>query len=74
MVSVQETSVTGERTEMHLFRDWCWLGTADDSSSLDMLLEAPPRAAFDLDIYRILCKRLPRLRVHVFPPEPAAVC
>ena len=66
-VSVQETSLTGERTDVHLFRDWCWLGTADDPSSLQALLDAPPRAAFDLDIYRILCKRLPRLRVHTFP-------
>jgi DNA polymerase-3 subunit epsilon len=69
MVSVQETNLTGERTDVHLFRDWCWLGTADDASSLQALLEAPPRAAFDLDIYRILCKRLSRLRVHTYPRD-----
>ena len=68
-VSVRETSLTGERTDVHLFRDWCWLGTADDPSSLHALLDAPPRAAFDLDIYRILCKRLPRLRVHTYPRD-----
>jgi DNA polymerase III subunit epsilon len=73
IVSIQETNVTGERTDVHLFRDWCWLGTARDERSLQELFEAPPRAAFDLDIYRILCKRLPRLRVRVFAPEPAAV-
>ena len=66
IISIQETSLTGERT-VHLFRDWCWLGTAGDAGSLHALLEAPPRTAFDLDIYRILCKRLPRLRVHTFP-------
>jgi DNA polymerase-3 subunit epsilon len=71
IVSTQETSLTGERTDVHLFRDWCWLGTAGDEGSLQALLEAPPRAAFDLDIYRILCKRLPRLRVHAFPQERA---
>jgi DNA polymerase-3 subunit epsilon len=69
IVSVQETSLTGERTDVHLFRDWCWLGTADDPSSLHALLDAPPRAAFDLDIYRILCKRLSRLRVHTYPRD-----
>ena len=73
MVSIQETNLTGERTDVHLFRDWCWLGTADDASSLQALLEAPPRAAFDLDIYRILCKRLPRLRVHTFPQHPSTL-
>ena len=71
IISVRETSLTGERTDVHLFRDWCWLGTADDPSSLHALLEAPPRAAFDLDIYRILCKRLPRLRVHTHPRDLA---
>ena len=69
IVSVQETSLTGERTDVHLFRDWCWLGTADDPSALHALLDAPPRAAFDLDIYRILCKRLSRLRVHTYPRD-----
>jgi len=69
IISVHETSLTGERTDVHLFRDWCWLGTADDASSLHTLLDAPPRAAFDLDIYRILCKRLPRLRVHTHPRD-----
>ncbi|HEY8623977.1 MAG TPA: GIY-YIG nuclease family protein, partial [Casimicrobiaceae bacterium] len=66
IISIQETSLSGERTDVHLFRDWCWLGSARDLSSLHALLDAPPRAAFDLDIYRILCKRLPRLRVHTF--------
>jgi DNA polymerase-3 subunit epsilon len=69
IISIQETSLTGERTDVHLFRDWCWLGTVADEGSLHALLEAPPRAAFDLDIYRLLCKRLPRLRVHAFPRD-----
>ena len=73
IVSIQETSLTGERTDVHLFRDWCWLGTARDESSLQSLLEAPPRGAFDLDIYRILRKRLPMLRVHELTPQPVAV-
>jgi DNA polymerase-3 subunit epsilon len=71
IISIQETSLTGERTDVHLFRDWCWLGTVGDEGSLQALLEAPPRAAFDLDIYRILRKRLPRLRVHAFAHDPS---
>ena len=73
IISIQETSLAGERTDVHLFRDWCWLGTATDPGSLHALLEAPPRVAFDLDIYRILCKRLPRLRVHTLPHATSAV-
>jgi len=72
MVSIQETNLTGERTDVHLFRDWCWLGSASDEGSLHELIQTPPRAAFDLDIYRILCKRLPRLRVHAIPHDLTA--
>jgi DNA polymerase III subunit epsilon len=72
IVSVQETSLTGERTDIHLLRDWCWLGTASDEGALQALLDAPPRAAFDLDIYRLLCKRLPRLRVRAHGRQLAA--
>jgi hypothetical protein len=60
---VEETSLTGERTDIHLLRDWCWLGSASDDGSLRALLESPMRPEFDLDIYRMLRKRLPRLQV-----------
>jgi len=62
-IGVLETSPTGERTELHMFRDWCWLGTARDESELYAILEAPPRGTFDLDIYRLLVKRLPRATI-----------
>jgi DNA polymerase III subunit epsilon len=67
-IGVRETSITGERAELHIFRDWCWLATARDESELQAVLEAPPRVAFDLDIYRLLVKRLPRLAVLPFGP------
>jgi DNA polymerase-3 subunit epsilon len=63
MVGVREASVTGERNEIHVFRDWCWLGRARDQSELQSILDAPPRSEFDLDIYRLLVRRLPRARI-----------
>ena len=63
LIGVRETSITGERIELHVFRDWCWLATAREESELQAILEAPPRAPFDLDIYRLLVKRLPRSTV-----------
>jgi DNA polymerase-3 subunit epsilon len=62
-IGVREVSLTGERTELHVFGDWCWLGTARDESDLHAILEAPPRCAFDLDIYRLLVKHLPRATI-----------
>lgn len=63
MVAVPETDVLADRTDVHVFRDWCWLGTAHDESELGALVDAPPRGEFDLDIYRLLVKKLPRLKV-----------
>ena len=36
----RKTGLTGERTYVHLFRDWCWLGTVGDEGSLRALLKA----------------------------------
>ena len=54
---VREAGADGERTDVHLLRDWCWLGTAHDEGELGRLLDAPPRLAFDLDVTRLLLRR-----------------
>ena len=66
-IGVREISITGERSELHVFRHWCWLATARDEGELQALCEAPPRAQFDLDIYRLLVKHLPRASVLPLP-------
>ncbi|HUH94492.1 MAG TPA: exonuclease domain-containing protein [Casimicrobiaceae bacterium] len=63
LAGVQESSLLAARSEVHVFCDWCWLGTARDEADLGALIEAPPRAEFDLDIYRLLARRLGRLKV-----------
>ena len=63
IVGARELSLTGQLTQVHVLRDWCWLGTARDDSELQSLLETPPRVEFDLDIYRLLVKRLPAANV-----------
>ncbi len=62
IAAVRETSLTGERTDVHLFCDWCWLGSARDHGDLQELIDSPPRPRFDLDIYRILASYLRRNR------------
>jgi DNA polymerase-3 subunit epsilon len=62
-VGVRESSLTGERIEVHVFRNWCWLATARDESELASVLDAPARGEFDLDIYRLLVRRLPRAKL-----------
>ena len=57
-IALRESTLTGERVDMHVFRDWCWLGTARDEGALQPLLDSSPRGQFDLDVYRLLAKRL----------------
>lgn len=44
----------GERSEMHLFERWCFLGTARTEAEIYERLEVRSRPVFDADIYRIL--------------------
>ena len=54
---VRECAASGERVDVHVLRDWCWAGTARDEGELEALAEAPQRAAFDLDVTRLLLRR-----------------
>ena len=66
-IAVRESNMARQRTDAHLFRDWCWLGTAQDDRALEELVQCPPRGVFDLDIYRVLVRRLSRAAITVVP-------
>jgi DNA polymerase-3 subunit epsilon len=69
---IREAADDGERVDVHVVRDWSWLGTARDEAELAMLLDAPPRAAFDLDITRLLLRTFAKAPRR-FLPVAAAV-
>ena len=69
---IREVSPGRERTDLHLVRDWCWLGTARDEGELSRLLEAPPRARFDIDVARLLQKRWAKGRLRLVAVARAA--
>jgi len=67
---IREATPDGERTDVHVLRDWCWLGTAHDDGELARILDAPPRPEFDIDVTQLLLRRhksgvLPLLAVPV---------
>jgi len=64
--AIRERSMLGDRTDVHVIRHWCWLGTAHDEGELGRLLEAPPRPSFDADIARLLIRTLARRKHEVF--------
>ena len=54
-VGFRERSPTG-RTAVHVFDQWCHLGTAQDETELADILECSSESlGFDLDGYKILC-------------------
>jgi len=54
---VREASDDGERVDVHVFRDWCFVGTARNDAELAELVECSPRADFDPDVTRLLLRR-----------------
>jgi DNA polymerase III subunit epsilon len=54
---VRECAPDSDRVDVHVLRDWCWLGTARDDGELFALLDAPPQPQFDIDVTRLLLRR-----------------
>jgi DNA polymerase-3 subunit epsilon len=54
---VRECASDAERVDVHVFRDWHWIGTARDEGELQELATATSRASFDLDVTRLLIRR-----------------
>lgn len=64
-LAIREYHAASERSAVHVFDQWRWQGTAASTDELEQLDRSPSRAAqrhFDLDIFRVLQKRLPTLR------------
>jgi DNA polymerase-3 subunit epsilon len=69
---IRERSTINERTDVHVLRNWCWLGTARDEGELAALLDAPPHPRFDIDVTRLLLKRWNRRSLALVDVAPDA--
>jgi DNA polymerase-3 subunit epsilon len=67
LAALRERARLGDRVDVHVLRDWCWLGTARDEGELGRLVEAPVRPEFDADIARLLIRTLASGRHEVLP-------
>lgn len=70
-LAIREYHPGSERSAVHVFDQWRWQGSANNEAELQQLDWNPARAAarhFDVEIFRVLQKRLPTLRhdPHVF--------
>ncbi|MEO8345108.1 MAG: exonuclease domain-containing protein [Betaproteobacteria bacterium] len=57
LAALREHAAAGDRVDVHVLRDWCWLGTARDNGELGQIVDAPPRPTFDIDIAKLLLRR-----------------
>ncbi len=69
LAGIRERALLGERTDIHVLRNWCWLGTAQDDGELTRLVETPPRPVFDADIARLLFRTFARRQHEVLRLE-----
>jgi DNA polymerase-3 subunit epsilon len=60
--AIREHDALSQRTDLHVIRDWCWLGSVSDDAALGALLDTPPRPEFDADITRLLLRTFARGR------------
>ena len=63
-IGLREHSTGSESSDLHIFEQWCHLGTVHDDAQLEQALnERNTALAFDLDTYRLLVKYLAKLRL-----------
>jgi DNA polymerase-3 subunit epsilon len=69
---IREATADGSRIDVHLLRNWCWLGTARDDGELQALCATPTQPAFDPDVTKLLLRTWAKSRARFVPaPSPA---
>lgn len=66
-VALIERDEFGMREDFHVFKDWRYLGSAQNETALNDLLERGATGGFDPDIYRLINKFLRAEKVRVDP-------
>lgn len=64
-LAIREYHPASDRSAVHLFDQWRWLGSAqtdDELQQLDLDGDRAAERAFDVEIFRVLQKRLPTLK------------
>ena len=64
-IGIVERDTEREVTDIHVVRQWTWLGCARSEDELAELLQPQRRPAFDLDQYRLLARHLATGRARV---------
>ena len=57
-IAIKERSSENDKTQMHVFHHWTYLGSAENEQELAEIEEKPVKLKFDLDTYKLLIKAL----------------
>lgn len=57
-VGIKEFNLETNKTELHVFEQWCYLETVDYEADLTEAMHCKYNLQFDLDIYRLIGKAL----------------
>jgi DNA polymerase III subunit epsilon len=64
----EHNSVTGQ-TDIHLFDQWCHLGTVNNEADLEEMMQTKTVFAFDLDSYKLILKTLKNTKHELIQPS-----
>ncbi len=57
-IGIRESNAKNGKSAVHVFEHWCYLGTANDHDSLEMMRHTKTAFIFDIDTYKLLLKQL----------------
>ena len=61
-IGIKELNLETNKSELHVFEQWCYLETIDSDADLAEAVHTEYRLQFDLDIYRLIGKALSNSR------------
>ena len=64
-IGIRESHAFNGKTALHIFENWCLIGTVNEESELHDLMESKSVQTFDLDTYKLLCKELGKSNTQV---------
>ena len=64
-IGIRENHNLNVKTAMHVFQNWCFIGSVNDESELHDLMESKSVQNFDLDTYKLLSKELAKSKTQI---------
>lgn len=64
-IGIREHDVTTDKTEIHIFDQWCHIATVDNEADMQTAFERKTVFAFDHDTYKVLHKALRNKNVEI---------